>query len=199
MIKNNQYTKNLFKINITLLLIILIFASSCSFNNSLWSKSYQDRIWQFVTTKDGKQVAFIGEHYHYVFPDNNESIKDLLFWKYHKILYFDVSQSYLKVDKNNNLNGYITIKTLFLNPSQNDEQYLKSLGFQRQKNGYLTLKIALIGKRYLADNRKYKTKHLNRRYDFTIHYDPNINFFNRIAKATLSPITMVIEAISGTH
>lgn len=182
------------KLKLIFLVVILVLVGSCKITKSMWDKSYEEVVDSFITTADGREFAFIGQNYHYIFSDNSAIIKRILFWKRHDILYIDVNQTYLEVDTNNDVSGYITVKSAFSDLESEDDLYLQSLGFVKQKNGDVSLKLNLIGKRYLANNQNYGTFPLSKPYNFTIHYREN-SLFETIGKAALSPITLTLDAI----
>lgn len=179
-----------------LIFLTLIFSlSACGLTGSGNSGYYADIIQSFVTTKNARQVAFLGDKYHYIFTDNSGIIKKLVFWEQHEILYIDLKNTHLTVDKFNNVGGYATVKTLFSNLNRADVAYLKKLGFIRDTDETFMLKMPLSGKRYLSNGVNYNAYTLNNQYEVKVYALKKSSGLSKIAKIAISPITVTIDAI----
>lgn len=179
----------------SLLFVALLLLASCNMTKNLWHKSYQEEINNFITTKNGDQVAFLGQRYHYIIPDNSDLVKRLLFWENSRILYIDSNQTSFEVDIENNVRAKITVTSIFSDLRIEDKLYLESLGFRKQKDGEYSLHLELTGKRYEANDKLYRTFPLNKNYNFTIYYNKIYSPFEVIAKAALSPIIITLDSI----
>ena len=61
-----------------ILLLALIFQTSCITQYIWGDKSYTEEIEQFFVGSDGRSIALIGSKYHYVFSDNSGLLKNFL-------------------------------------------------------------------------------------------------------------------------
>ncbi|MCE3255537.1 MAG: hypothetical protein K0R25_1031 [Rickettsiaceae bacterium] len=179
------------KLKLILLITSLFFISSCAIVDLVWLRRYEDPVSQFVTAKNGREVAFIGQKYHYIFPDNSNLMKSLLFWRNHNILYIDPRLSHLRIDSENNIDGHIMIKTIFTELKPDDKAHLKALGFDRMENGYLSTIMKVHGKRYIADERNSELMLLNTSYNFKIYY----SWGTKLGMPDLSPISITPDSI----
>ncbi len=134
----------------TLLIIILIFFSSCEIDRTqrMWSNKlrYEDNINSFLIGQDGKKIAFIGEKYHYLLNDDLEILKNLLSWSGRSKLITQTSN--FKVGLTNSVQLDIRIYTLYTKFSPQEIEFLQKLKFS-ENNGRFSKDIILNGKRYL--------------------------------------------------
>lgn len=67
---------------------LLLILNNCTLTQKIWGlNDYEEEFKYFlIDPKDGF-VVFLTENYHYVFSDNNNLIKNILFWQNRKILY----------------------------------------------------------------------------------------------------------------
>lgn len=175
-----------------LALITIILLGSCSITKSMWNKHYDEIFQAFLITKDGSQVVFLGENYHYIFDDQSNVVKKILFWPHRNILYIDPSQTYLKLDKDNNVSGSVVVRSIFGDLVREDSNYLASLGFAKDQDGSIFIKLPIYGKRYLANNIHYHTAFLNKEYVLEVKL--NLTPTEKLARAAVTPITAAIDA-----
>lgn len=182
---------------IIFILISITILTSCKITKSLWQpSSYNDKIQNFVTTKGGGQIAFLGQKYHYIFDDKSGVMKRLLFWTQHQILYIDLSQTKLQLDEFNNISGYAEIKTIVSDLRLEDVAYLRSVGFTRDQENNWSTKVFLFGKRYAPNLENYRQYSLSKEYEIQIYYplDETSNL-KQVGKVIISPITITLDAI----
>lgn len=91
----------------------------------MWHPHYSDKIQDFVTTKGGGKIAFLGEKYDYIFDDHDDALKRVLFWSGHDLLIVDTDKTRLYLDEYNNISGYAEIKTAMPNLKVKDVAYLE--------------------------------------------------------------------------
>ncbi len=172
-------------------LLILTLVSSC-LTKYFWEKQYDEVLRQFLVSKNGAQTVIIGEKYHYIFDDNSRIIADLLLWKKRRFLYIDLENTYLKVDRNNNVTGHATIKTN-TQLLKNEYDYLVSLGFAQSSYGILSIKLNLKGKRYLPKKgANFYGYNLNNQYKFKVNYEKNEA--ETAMAIAVTPITVAVDA-----
>jgi hypothetical protein len=172
-------------------LLIALTLSSC-LTKYFWDKKYKEIFRQFLVTQNGRQAVFIGEKYHYVFDDNSKLIANLLLWNVRHVLYIDLTKTYLKVDRNNHVSGYATIKTSKILLSR-DFSYLQSLGFRQVSYGNLEIRLNLSGTRYLPRKGvKFYTYLLSQQYNLEIHteLDPE----DKALAIAITPVTAAVDA-----
>jgi len=181
---------------IILILFSILTLSSCKITESIWHPHYSDKIQDFVTTKGGGQIAFLGEKYDYIFDDQNGAIKRLLFWSGHDLLIIDTDKTKLYLDEYNGVSGYAEIKTAMPNLKVKDVAYLESLGFIRYEKTHWSGRLFLSGKRYEKNPNNYKSYSLGTKYSINIYYpNNNSNKFVLAGKTLISPITITLDAI----
>lgn len=173
-------------------LFLLINFTSCKLTNSLWNRSYHEKLHYFLATSDSKQIVFLAQNYHYVFNDNSGRLKSLLFWRNRGLLLIDFSQTQLKLHQDNSIEAHVVVRSLFKNLYSSDYSYLKSLGFI-DKGENMEIVLHLKGKRYLPKSGvNYQIMPLNKEYDFQVSYDPTVK--EKIAIVALTPITIAVDA-----
>mgnify|MGYP000411471207 FL=1 len=95
--------------------LILFFTSSC-ITKSLWSgKIYDESINQFLIGEDGRYIVMIGGQYHYVFADESRVLSRIVLLKQKGIITIDYKKTLLKLDKNNEIKGYLILEGQFSN------------------------------------------------------------------------------------
>ncbi len=184
------------KKNIFIFLTIAILAA-CKITNSLWQPPYySDKIQNFVTTRGGREIAFLGQKYHYIFDDRGGTIKRLLFWTQHQILYIDLSQTKLQLDEFNNISGYAEVRAVVSDLRLADAAYLQSVGFTKDQENNWSMKVFLSGKRYAPNAGNYRQYSLSKEYEVKIYYPSDgANGLKQVGKVMISPITITLDAI----
>jgi len=176
-----------------LLTLILVFSNSCV-TKAVWGdKTYKEEIDQFFVGSDGRYIALIGPRYHYVFTDNSGVLRTILQLQKQNVLTIDDKNSLIKLDPNNNLSGYITLKGPFNLLTRNDMYALQGLGFYPDNSGDVKVRIDnLLGRRYVARYlgaaRQSSASHI-----LTISYNDS-NLVKGVGKAAVTPIAVTLDA-----
>jgi hypothetical protein len=184
------------KLILIIALPILLLSSSCenTYTRKLWSDNFYNEVfYYFLISKDGQFVVFLNDEFHYVFNDNSGLMQKLLLWKNSKKLYINSDETILKIFPNNNVSGKVEIDIDKNDINFSDLQSLKSLGFVENREKF-TIEFKVYGQRYQArkDVTTY-TPRLSTPYNIRIYSD--LTNGQKIAKASLSPLTVVIDAI----
>jgi hypothetical protein len=159
----------------------------------MWDKKYNETFRQFLVSKDGQYVVFLGKNYHYIFTDNLSAIKELLLWQNRNLLFINIEKTFLKLDLQNNVTGHAVIESFFNKLPRADYEFLRSLGFRSEDGNALSLKINLVGKRYLPrDDIGEYLPMLDRTYIVPVHYSST--FWSKVGKVALTPITVAADA-----
>ena len=179
------------------LCISLLFLSSCTVTKILWGdKSYQENIGQFLVGADGRYVALVGDNYHYVFSDGSGTLKQILSLNQKGILNINTKETYLKLDKNNDISGHLIISGPFSILPPEDKMTLFSLGFKPNKNDEIVVKIQISGKRYLSKYLGHNgARPTNAAYVITVYYSPNSSFTKDVGKVAVTPIAVTLDAV----
>ena len=173
---------------------MFLVLSSCTLNKMLWTKSYDESFKNFLISKDGKYVVFMGTEFVYVLNDDLRIIQETLNWKERDLLFVNVDKTNFVVDQRNHVKGYVTIECLYNNITSKQEIFLKSMGYKNKNNKPLTMKIKLDGVRYLMkDNLRQIPSHLTRNYIISVNLEPS--FGKRIEEVALTPITIIADSI----
>jgi hypothetical protein len=184
------------KLILIIALPLLLLSSSCenTYTRKLWSDNFYNEVfYYFLISKDGQFVVFLNDEFHYVFNDNSGLIQKLLLWKNSKKLYINTDETILKIFPNNNVSGKVEIDIDKDSINFNDLQNLRMFGFVEMKEKF-TIEFKVFGQRYQAkkDVTTY-TPRLSSPYNIRIYSD--LTNGQKIAKASLSPLTLVIDAI----
>lgn len=176
-------------------LISFLSISSCStYTKDLWTESYNEVFRNFLITKDGRSVVFIGSHYHYVFDDNSSILKDLLTWNGRNVLFIDAEETHLEVDEFNNVIGRVVIESFVNNLRPDQDVFLRSIGSRSEDGKALKVTLRLRGKRYMPQrNLSPYLPSLNRSYTIPVHYHYGPG--KKMMKIALTPITVVADSI----
>ncbi len=177
------------------LVAALIFTTSCEVTRALWEDNYKESIRQFLVSKDGRYIVFLGKKYHYIFADQSGVIDELLRLDQDHVVLIVPEITELAVDGKNNIEGHLGIKTFDLNLTSEQRIFLFSLGFKQEKEqGDLMLKLPLKGKRYRgieAVNEYYSV--LEEKYEIEIHRQATP--LKDLEKIALTPLTLVADTL----
>ncbi len=182
------------KIRAIFLIAALLLSSSCV-TKALWgNKSYDEEVRQFYVGADGRYVVLVAPEYHYIFTDNSGALRQILSLKQQGILTLS-RKTFLKLDKNNNLEGDIIFEGPFDLLPQEDMIKLQLSGFLPDKNNNITIKLTLSGRRYSARylNQNPSTN-LNDSYKIKVYYQDEIGFAEGVGKAAITPIAVTLDA-----
>jgi hypothetical protein len=162
----------------------------------LWGdKHYTENIGQFLVGADGRYVALVGTNYHYVFVDNSGMFKEILALNQKGILNIDVQQTYLKLERNNDIRGHIVIKGPFNILSPQDKVTLISLGVRPDSYNNVEIKINLAGKRYSSRYLGHTTSRpTNTSYTLTVYYNSS-SMAKDVGKIAITPIAVTLDAV----
>jgi len=182
------------RIFIKLLLCSSLLLTSSCITQYLWgSKTYDEKINQFLIGQDGRYIVMIGQ-YHYVLTDDSRIFSRILTLKQSDVLTIDAKKSDLHLDRNNEISGYITISGPFSLLPIEDIGYLSSLGFKPDQGDNLSIKINIKGRRYLSRNLGENLVKSKTTYIFTIHYYDS-SPTKDIGKAAITPIAVGLDAV----
>ncbi len=175
---------------------ILFFCSGCeeTYTKKLWNNNFYNEVfYYFLISKDGEFVVFLGDEFHYVFNDYSKIMQKLLLWKNSKKLFINNDESILKISANNQVSGEVVIDIDKSFISNQNLSAIYSLGFEEGKEKF-SLKFKIFGQRYLAKTEINNfTPRLSVPYNIRIFY--NLTSGQKIVKASLSPLTIVLDAI----
>ena len=182
------------KIHQFLFCFLLLLNTSCA-TKYLWGdKVYEEKINQFLLGTDGRYVVLIGSEYHYILTDANGALQKILSLKQEKTLAINLAKSYLKLDSNNEIKGYLTIEGPFSILPMEDIGILTSLGFRPNKNDEVVIKINLSGRRYSARNLGQALMNSSTTYRIPISYNDS-SFAKDVGKAAITPIAVGVDAV----
>lgn len=182
--------KYLYKI----LAIFFIFLTSSCFQTTyrLWHiHDYIEDFQHFFISQDRKFVIFVGEKFHYVFSDYSEILENILALEDKKNLFIDVDESYIEVDKNNNITGHIIFDVFNekLNPQL--EFSLRELGFYKNSEG-MTKRFILKGSRYFSHDKFIESlPSFDQKYPIEVRI--KLNKGEDFVATILSPLTITAD------
>lgn len=180
----------------TLFLILSLFLLSSCITKYLWGdKNYEEEIRQFYVGQDARYVVLVANEYHYIFTDNSGVLREILSLKQNGILSLS-SKTYLKLDKNNNIQGTIILEGPFDLLPREDAIKLQLLGFTPNKKNDVEIKLELVGRRYSARyiNQNPSTN-LNNSYFIKVYYHDDIGVAEGVGKAAITPIAVTLDAV----
>lgn len=172
----------------------LLMQASCV-TKYLWGdKHYEEKIEQFFVGADGRYVVLVGSNYHYIFTDSSGVLKDVLMLKQRGILTFSVEKSYLKLNSNNDLNGYIVLEGPFDLLPMEDIGLLQSRGFRPNKENEISIKINLSGRRYQAKYLGQGATGMSTSYMIPVYYSDS-GLVKGVGKAAITPVAVTLDAV----
>lgn len=181
------------KIATALFLITSLLLTNSCVTKALWgSKSYKEEIRQFYVGSNGRYIVLVGPNYHYVFTDNSKMLNNVMSLEQKGILTIDDDKTHLKLDSNNNISGTITFEGPFSILPRPDMYKLQSLGIRPNRNGDVSIRLKVNGRRYVArylgnQPQKY-TAHM-----IKIHYNDS-SLVQGIGKAAITPLAVTLDA-----
>lgn len=184
----------MFSIKKLILIATLLLSTSCEITSYLWESGYKESFDRFLASNDGRFVVFLGKKYHYIFTDNYGVIKELLALDRDNVILIDPKITNLKLDNQNNVYGYIGLKTFDLNLTQQQVYLLQSLGFKNSSEGDLVMELEISGKRYLgSESVNAYFVALEDKYEIEIHQ--NRTFSKDIEDAALTPLAIAADGV----
>lgn len=184
------------KIFINYFLCLSLFLLSSCITKSLWGdKSYDDNITQFLVGSDARYVIFVSPEYHYIFTDSTSMLREILSLKQQGIITLNTKKTYIKLDRNNDITGYIIFEGPFDLLPREDEIKLRSLGLMPNKNGDILIKINLAGRRYSARYLGYNAAPVfSGTHTIKVFYEGDSNFAKGVGKAAITPVAVTLDA-----
>ena len=177
-----------------LLLLLLLLSQVSCMTMKMWDKTYDETFYKFSISSRGDRVALIGQDFHYVFDDEFGELRNLLLWRSSDLLFIDVENTYFSVDRNNRIQGYLTVECFFNNIHPSGENLLISEGFEREAHQPLTKKFKIAGMRHLpTDELDTFLPTLDRPYIVPIHYTPTPS--RRVTDVILTPLTLAADLL----
>ena len=140
-------------------------------------------------------MVLVGEKYHYVFTDNSGLLQQILSLNQAKILTLDAKKTYLKVDDKNDIAGDFVISGPFSILPDEDKRILKRLGFFPDKEDVVTIKIGILGKRYVARYLGQNLANLKTAHELKIYYDGKNDVVTGVGKAAITPVAVTLDAV----
>jgi hypothetical protein len=183
------------KLVTSFLIAILFFTNSCISRQIKKDSSYKEIFLGYFVSKYGNDLVFIGQKYHYIFQDNSQQIVEFTKseWK-SKLTIFNIN---IRVDNDNNVNGYVDLQ--FLQPASrlSKEELLLATQhrFIENNKNIFNKRIFLKGVRYQPArgfDSDFK-KSFSRRYEAKIFYDATS--FDKITKATMTPVAYAADGL----
>jgi len=158
-------------LHLIITVFLAIIASGCLTSElyKIKKESFNEKLTGFLITQDQKQVVLVGQHYHYIFPMDND-LKSILQWSNRSKL--RASHLSFVMSKNNIINGTYLLKnetTL----SNDDKALLLANHFKVRNNGeyYYVGKLSQ-GTVYESGNFKLpETQSFKKPYYLNISYD----------------------------
>ena len=150
--------------------------------------SYSEEVTSILMTKDGENIVFIGDDYHYVF-DAPLELSDSLRSSFRKSLFAKFKD--FRVDIQNKVVGTVTL-TLDESASQDDKNEAIKIGYEKRPDGP-ALELTIFGKRYNSgdvtiDNAGYR---LN--YTYQVKVLEERGSFEKAALTAATPITVLAD------
>lgn len=179
----------------TLLSFAILFLASCTVTGFIWGdKSYDERVEQFFVGSDGRYVVLVGANYHYVFTDNSGTFKEILSLKQTNILSLDTKKTHLKLDANNDIEGYFVMRGPFSLLPPEDQYRLQAMRFYPDRNDTVTIKIKLTGRRYAAKYLNQNLSPMSSIRTIRIYYNDS-GIVKNIGKTAVTPIAVGLDAV----
>lgn len=179
----------------TILSLTILFLASCTVTGFIWGdKSYDERVEQFFVGSDGRYVVLVGTNYHYVFTDNSGAFKEILSLNQTGVLSLDTKKTHLKLDSNNNIEGYFVMQGPFSLLPPEDQYRLQSLKFFPNRNDTVFVKIKLTGRRYAAKYLNQSLSPMNSIRTIRIYYNDS-GIVKNIGKTAVTPIAVGLDAV----
>lgn len=196
----NSLIRPRFTAIISSFLILILITSSCVVTRSVWDRTYNENVRQFLVSQNGEMVVFLGSKYHYIFIDNTGILKSILSWSGRRNLFINTEETRLELDTSNMVKGHVTVESFFTRMPPRDYEFLRGLGFRSQDRfSPLKIKLMMKGKRYLPrSDLGYNLPKLQRSYMIPIHYESDT--VGKIGKVALTPISVAADStlIIGT-
>lgn len=186
----------------TRVLVVATLASSLvacvETTTSLWEHpTYAETISQFLTTEDTRQLVFIGEDYHYIFPDAS-SLFEILNWPDRGVLRAHFSKPF-HVDSQNIVTGSYVIRCECWGISADKITWLEQRGFKRfagADDAVLLQKVGdIVGKRYasggvqLPDTSEFITS-------YEIRIETDFSNAGVVGRAAFTPIAVAEDGVA---
>lgn len=187
-------------LHLLITVFLAIIASGCLTSElyKIKKESFNEELTGFLITQDQKQVVLVGQHYHYIFPMDND-LKSILQWPNRSKL--RASHLSFVMSKNNIINGTYLLKnesTL----SDDDKALLLANHFKVRNNGeyYYVGKLSQ-GTVYESGNFKLpEAQSFKKPYYLNISYDYATSS-QTLTKIVMTPLTITadgIDTIVGT-
>lgn len=137
-----------FKISLTLAFFVL---SSCEYTKSVWQDTYQEKVNEFLISYDDSSIVFVGEKYHYSFPNNFNKLKQLFELERNRVILINSEKTKIEVHNSNIVFANICFQSYDYNLSAQQLEILNLLGFVRNEEEFnFETKVNIMGTRYLG-------------------------------------------------
>ncbi len=177
----------------------LFFLASCHTTKHMWHPHYEEDITKVVSSKDGKNIVFIGEKFNYVFEDSTSAISKMLELEKRKVLTINDIETDFEVEKaTNRVVAHIEFETADFRVKEEDFQLLQSLGFKDDgvKNAFF-YKTMIEGYRVQKDHAIAMSEEYNEVLDeenvIEVSYRPDSS--ETLKNSLLTPFTLMIDLV----
>ena len=180
-------------LHLLIITILSIIVSGCLTSElyQLKKESFNEELSGFLITQDQKQVILVGQHYHYIFPMDND-LKSILQWPNRSKL--RATHLNFVISKNNMINGTYLLKNE--NPlSDEDKALLLANHFKVRNNGYYYVGKLSQGTVYESGNFKLpEAQSFKRPYYLNISYD-YATTNQTLTKILVTPLAVAADGI----
>ncbi len=181
-------------VRLAFLFLVLSAQTSCITQYIWGDKSYNEEVEQFFAGSDGRSIALIGSHYHYVFADNSGLLRNILTLKQKGVLAINPKKTHLKLDKNNNVEGDLVLEGPASILPREDVRALRSWGFEADSDDLMTIKLSLVGRRYAPRYLGQGVARTSELYTLKIYYSDS-NLAKDVGKAAITPVAVTLDAV----
>lgn len=177
-----------------ILIVLTLLSTNSCITKYLWAdKSYDEYINQFLLGEDGRYVVMIGK-FHYVLIDETMVFSRILRLRQNGILTVDSRNTYLKLDSNNDLKGYITLHGPFGVLPIQDVGVLNSMGYYPDGNDEISIRLEISGRKYISKYIGQNIKNVATPLRLKINYDDS-TLAQDVGKAAITPVTVGLDAV----
>ncbi len=161
------------------------------------SHSYKEEVSSVLISEDRKKIVFIGKNYHYIFDAPPIVVKTLTA-NFHKNVSALLGNFY--VDKAGIVKGELTL-SLSINAPEQDKLSALEMGYTKRiipNAGYCCeYEVNLTGDCYDSNGIQPTliSQKLNKTYVVNVYVITEQSFSEKVAKASLTPITVAIDGV----
>lgn len=177
-----------------LIISTLILSNSCV-TKAVWQDAkYHENVTKFFIGLDPLYVVLIGYDHHYVVVDQTNALKTILSLKQKRILSVNEDETYIKLQKNGNIDGYFAVEGPFDLLPAADQSALRNIGIKTYGDKNLSIKIRVKGKRFHLSKLSGSLLTSKTNYRIPIHYR-NSNIIKDFGKIVVTPVTVALDIV----